>query len=350
VITHHLLYNLRVSMNAPLLDHPVSERDPIAPVDLKVTVSDWAQFQEWLKQTDWATDPNRQTGEAGFAMFTGERGCDSLHRFDFVNSTGGRVIYVTDEAATELRLAWQVRDQDETGTLRAVGELFYGRVLGYLLRLRGRICLHGAAVAAGGKALGFLGAAGTGKSTLTAALVARGYPLVADDRIVMVGDEKTFWVQTGRPSMRLWPRSLDAVNLSAERFPTVYPGTEKRSLSLFEPDSPMHPPFRESALQLGALYILAPRDARLQLPSVQPLKLQSALRHLLKHRYGSRPPMPAVVAFEYHQLARLVRQIPVRIVQRPDDLETLPHLAQAILDDWAQISPAAPEISSSTAS
>jgi hypothetical protein len=65
-------------------------------------------------------------------------------------------------------------------------EKFHASVARALLRqLEGGLTLHGGAVAMGGRAFAFVGASGAGKSTTTAALAARGHPLIADDTVAL---------------------------------------------------------------------------------------------------------------------------------------------------------------------
>src|SRR5207237_7475894 len=56
-----------------------------------------------------------------------------------------------------------------------------GPVLGTLCHQHGRFPLHAACIRIGDRAIALSGHTGVGKSTLAAALVRRGHPLVADD-------------------------------------------------------------------------------------------------------------------------------------------------------------------------
>jgi hypothetical protein len=59
--------------------------------------------------------------------------------------------------------------------------LLAGRMMAYLLRQRGKLPLHASGVELGGRAVLFLGARGSGKSTTAAAFHARGHRVVTDD-------------------------------------------------------------------------------------------------------------------------------------------------------------------------
>ena len=59
--------------------------------------------------------------------------------------------------------------------------LILGPAFGILLHQRGRLVLHASTVNINGGAVAFMGFNGGGKSTTTAALNNKGYPLVCDD-------------------------------------------------------------------------------------------------------------------------------------------------------------------------
>ena len=75
-------------------------------------------------------------------------------------------------------------DGVDPGFLSAVitGELF-----SVVLRQRGSLVLHGSGVARDGRAVGFIGDSGWGKSTLAATLIKRGWRLLTDDLLVVGG-------------------------------------------------------------------------------------------------------------------------------------------------------------------
>src|SRR5262249_58644811 len=80
-----------------------------------------------------------------------------------------------------------------------------GPALAVLLPQRGRLVLHASAVGIGEGAVCFLGGPGRGKSTIAAALHARGHGLVADDVTVvqLEGDRPITFPRA--PQLKLWP-------------------------------------------------------------------------------------------------------------------------------------------------
>ena len=81
-----------------------------------------------------------------------------------------------------------------------------------LLQMRGVVTLHAAAVEMGAGAVLLLGSSGVGKSTLAAALVARGHALLADDVAGLVPAAGGVRVLPAFPRLRLWADALPAAD------------------------------------------------------------------------------------------------------------------------------------------
>lgn len=100
--------------------------------------------------------------------------------------------------------------------------------LGPLLHQRGQLVLHASAVATPHGAVAFFGHSGWGKSTLAASLHARGYPMLADDLVIIQPGETAHQVYPGLPEFRLWPDSLASIGKAEQDLPEVVPGEAKR--------------------------------------------------------------------------------------------------------------------------
>lgn len=70
------------------------------------------------------------------------------------------------------------------GSIEAFDHSLREHVLPRTVHARGRLCLHGSAIARGGRAIAIVGRSGAGKSTLAASLIERGFALVADDTVL----------------------------------------------------------------------------------------------------------------------------------------------------------------------
>jgi hypothetical protein len=97
-----------------------------------------------------------------------------------------------------------------------VALFFNGSVYGAIAWLNGFVPLHASGVVHEGHVHAFTGHSGAGKSTLAAALGARGFPLLADDVLVLdLRDSDTIICQPGHKRIKLWNDALDLTGVSA---------------------------------------------------------------------------------------------------------------------------------------
>jgi hypothetical protein len=155
-----------------------------------------------------------------------------------------------------------------------------GTVFGILLHQRGQIVLHASAVALDGKAILFCGASGAGKSTMAAALVQRGLPLVTDDLCALsLGSDGTATVHPDGRQLRLWSRAIDELSLENRRGGRMRQRLEKYYV---EPGG-----IHEQPLPLGAIYAL--REARPpHQPGIAAPNVVDAALTLRRHAYRPR--------------------------------------------------------------
>ncbi|MCL4820872.1 MAG: hypothetical protein KJ067_17160 [Vicinamibacteria bacterium] len=92
---------------------------------------------------------------------------------------------------------------------------------------RGWLPLRGAAIATDGGAVVLCGAAGRGKSTLAAAMEARGHAVLADDTAIVACDGGAPLVLPGVPRLVLWGDALRALALPASGLVRVRPGLDR---------------------------------------------------------------------------------------------------------------------------
>ncbi|MGE0448392.1 MAG: hypothetical protein AB7Q29_02300 [Vicinamibacterales bacterium] len=117
-------------------------------------------------------------------------------------------------------------------------EFLLGFTMGFVLRLRGVLCLHAAAVVGPrGGALAVAGVPGVGKSTVVAALASRGYAVLTDDvAAVTPRQDGTFELHPG--PARLRPRRAGLAGLSTVSSAaswTASPLTECVEIDLSQP-------------------------------------------------------------------------------------------------------------------
>jgi hypothetical protein len=100
--------------------------------------------------------------------------------------------------------------------------------------LRGKVSLHASAVEIEGKAVGFLGDKGQGKSTLCADLVKAGHKLITDDALIISkGDDGKLKVYPGPYGIKLWPDASKRLGIPVDELNPVFNGSHRH---IWRPD------------------------------------------------------------------------------------------------------------------
>jgi hypothetical protein len=218
--------------------------------------------------------------------------------------------------------------------LPEVTAILLGAVLGSALRLRGTPCLHSSAIAVGNKAIALIGAKGAGKSTTAAAFAKRGYPILADDVAVLTQKDNSFLVHPGYPRLRLWPNAVNALYGSEVGLSRVMRQIDKRYVELNAENAAVQWRFQAQPANLAAIYFLEPRQLELATPAIAPIPSKIGLMMLLEHCYPYFLTLDRDRQYrEFIFLGRLAATVPLRKVDRPDELTKLPQICDAILDD-----------------
>ena len=225
-----------------------------------------------------------------------------------------------------------------------IAAVVLGPALGTALYLRGLPVLHAAAVVVDGRAVLLAGTAGAGKSTLTAALVAKGVPLLAEDLAVLTFGENAIIVQAGYPRLRLYPDATVIIGRGAQNLPRVFPARawvpdDKRWLDAND----LAGGFRATPAPLEAVYLLAQRRSDRQALTIESLPPHRAGLALLDHLYGARwLRIPTTKALEW--CAGIAGSTRVRLVQAPPGLDRVGESADAIIADARRLAAAAEPI------
>jgi hypothetical protein len=218
-----------------------------------------------------------------------------------------------------------------------------GPILGFVLRLRGVMCLHASAVVVGRHALVLMGPRGAGKST-TAAMFARwGYPVLADDVLSIREQRGTMCAFPSVPCLTLWPEAVQYLYGAPDALPrlapveSIDPAYDKRRLNLTADG--YH--FQSEPVPLGAIYILSsPR--RPGAPRLEPLAGGSGMMALARNTYRAELLDKKMQAQEFEALGRLAATIPLRQVTPSADLAYFLRLGEIILEDFQAIPPSTP--------
>ena len=210
---------------------------------------------------------------------------------------------------------------------RVLRLIILGPALATALHQRGRLALHAATVEIDGKAVGFMGGPGCGKSALAATLYKRGHKIVADDVTAVQPDGADGpLVIPGFPQLKLWPEVIAALGDEPDRLPYLEPGTEKRSFRITSS-------FSEKPLLLGQIYLLNEDHSK----EIVPLPPQEALLELVRHSY--RACLLRWIGAERHlsQCASIVNALPISRLNRPLSLSMLPEIARMVEDNLANV-------------
>jgi hypothetical protein len=201
--------------------------------------------------------------------------------------------------------------------LRAV---LLGPALAVLLEQRGFLVLHASVVQIGERAVAFLGDSGAGKSTMAAALHARGHRLVSDDHAVVRLGVSGAEVSAAYPQLKLWPDAARAVGQDPRALPRVERGFEKRVRRVEGGFTD------ERTLPLARLFLLEAGESI----EVAALSLCEAFVALVCHTYGIEWTHGRSGSGQFHQRAELAQRVPVQRLIRPWDIGGLGRVAERV--------------------
>jgi hypothetical protein len=213
--------------------------------------------------------------------------------------------------------------------VRALRLSILGPALALLLHQRGRFVLHASAVESDGGAIAFAGGSGWGKSTLAAALHARGCGMVADDVTAIVLGGATPTVLPAFPQFKLWPAAVTSLGGAPDALARVHPLFEKRAHRITRG-------FSRGPLPLRRIYVLADDAA----PNIERLPAQDAFLALVRHWYGARfgdrlLRVDGASAVHFQQCATLVDQVPCYQLRRAHSAVDTLELADVVQADLA---------------
>jgi hypothetical protein len=197
--------------------------------------------------------------------------------------------------------------------LERIQVVIVGLPFATLLQQRGFLLLHGSCIEIDGGAIAFVGDSGMGKSTLAAALHARGHKLMVDDLIAIRFDDGHPVVQPGFPQFKLWRESVVALGGDPDELPQIDREIPKLAHRITEGFSDPTP------LPLRRIYLLSWGEG----PRLEPLTPRQAFFKLSVHSYGNRWLGGVAGPAFLQSRAELTRRLPVKALVRPRDLSFL---------------------------
>jgi hypothetical protein len=313
------VFDLVLGSNVPIPALPPLD-DPVVP-DITVHFGSWPDAAARSKPADSPDYQSPFLDGSGVPILRIWCVSATTYRLSYVNG----LEFLVNYADREIWSLWQgsVDFQDAASFL-------LGPVLGILLRLQGRVCLHASAVAYKDSTLVFAGSPGAGKSTLAAALSCRGLAVVSDDIVLLTkNDDAQFCAVPSHPFLSLWPESVELIDRKSNELPRVFSQMEKRRLLLETSGR-----FESRSLPIGAVYVLDHKKASTS--DVAMLSRQDALLALVTESYGTYVLTVERRSSELNVLGELVNEIPVLSVPSDPQKRTLAQLCQLVLSDYDQ--------------
>ena len=309
------IYGLGVIANRTIPGVPAST---ITSEDVRIS---FGSLPAWLPEvsasqieTSYVADYKSECGDPALRVFRVLDG--RYYRFCYADRTE----FLIAEAGTEVWARWS-----DPLTLEDTATYLLGPVMGFVMLLRGIVCLHASAVAIGNEAIALVGPAGSGKSTTAAAFANRGYSILAEDVVTLDDRQDHFLVRPGYPCIRLWPASVKALYGSETHLPKLTPNWDKCYLELSHG-------FQTQPLRLAAIYLLGERqdDAAL----IETVDRANGLMSLVANTYATKLMDKQMRAREFELLTRVLSNVRLRRVTPHTDAGRLPEMCTRILTDF----------------
>ena len=219
--------------------------------------------------------------------------------------------------------------RQERASFESLTVYLLGQVLSFSLLAFGVDSLHGTVVDVEGEAVAFLGDCGYGKSTLGAALLARGCPILTDDLVALEQRDNGWMAHPGIPRLKLFP-SMARKLLGHDMAGTpMNPGTSKLVVTLNARQSTQRP------LPLKAIYVLStPRgSSRSALVRISGLSGPNAFLEIIRAAFNLLVLESGRFANQFALADGLTAGVPVRRLTYPRTLSALPLVCDALLAD-----------------
>jgi hypothetical protein len=193
-----------------------------------------------------------------------------------------------------------------------------GMMLASALYQRGLFVLHASVVEVDGRAIGFLGPVGAGKSTFASAFRALHHKVLADDNAAIDLDGAHPRVLPAFPSLKVYPEVARSLGFQRDSLHPMHASQIKEA-------QPLGDGFSANPLPLHCLYVLD-REAEGPLARIPPVEtIRELIRHSVPTRWG--------VAGDGRHLrmcSSLAQRVPLFRVRTFRDLHEIPMIAREI--------------------
>jgi hypothetical protein len=273
-------------------------------------------------------DPNAVGSESPVEWFHHTRlpdGSDYVcwtDHFDFlVSPDGSSILYRT-----------------RRGTARdSLHAYLLGQVLSFALLKKGLESLHATAVVVDGHGVAFVADCGEGKSTLGAAFVRRGHPLLTDDLLVLERQEGGYSAHPGLPRIKLFPEQASSIlghdtgGISLNRHTTklIVPlGTSR---------------YHRGAVPIRAIYVLSPpAHTSTRTITLEELSGRGAFLDLTRAAFNLVITDSLRLSSLFEAACCLAECVPLRRLRYARDISELPIVCEAVLRDLSELTTIGP--------
>lgn len=202
--------------------------------------------------------------------------------------------------------------------------LILGICMGVLLVQRKLMPLHGSAIGINGKAYGFIGESGVGKSTIASAFLSRGFQLMSDDLTVLsFSPENTLTVTPGYPQQKLWQETLKQFGMVPDRYRSVYQRENKYVI-------PVSAQYSPKPLPLAGIFELVKME--IDEIEIYPIQRLERLQTLFSHTYSNIFSMQSgLMAWHFNTTVNIARQVDFYQLRRPISRFTADDLVLKVL-------------------
>lgn len=213
----------------------------------------------------------------------------------------------------------------------ALTQFLQANVLSFSLLRMGIEPVHGTGIAVKGKAIALIGESGYGKSTLGAAFLQAGFPLLTDDLLVIKKKVNTFTAFPGTPRIKLFPETARLLLKNKLSGTPMTPEAQKWILSL--PAGHI----QKNTLPLQAVFVLPSpaQKKRTRTIGIRKLSSREAAVEVLKAAYNLTPPSHERLLNQFDFASNLAGGVPVYALSYPEDLQQILKVRDFILKHLA---------------
>jgi hypothetical protein len=207
-----------------------------------------------------------------------------------------------------------------------------GQVVSFALLKRGLEPLHSTAMLIDGVAVGFVGNCGYGKSTLAAACLRAGHPLLTDDLLMVKEEGHGFSAYPGPPRIKLFPEIATRLLGGQINGTPMNNLTPKLIIQLGADLS-----FR-TATPLKVIYVIRPpaTGSHSNRVAIKRLSQRKAFRELLASTYNTVITEPERLKRQFVFATQVASKVPVKSLSYPRSVDLLASVREAILQDLSR--------------